>query len=114
MGNAATHPNRLARKKKKKLFHLAILIDILPWEMKILREKRARAFFPLAEDANKCTCVCGSVTNTDGVCPRAFASVGCMGAIVALAASFWCHAQFEYANHPLDSRACACAGIHSF
>lgn len=95
MGNAATHPNRLARKKNKKLFHLAILIDILPWEMKILREKRARAFFPSAEDANKCTCVCGSVTNTYGVCaraygvcPRAFASVGCMGAIVALAASF--------------------------
>lgn len=95
MGNAATHPNRLARKKNKKLFHLAILIDILPWEMKILREKRARAFFPSAEDANKCTCVCGSVNNMDGVraraygvCPRAFASVGCMGARVALAASF--------------------------
>lgn len=79
MGNTATHPNRLARKKNKKLFHLAILIDILPWEMKILREKRARAFFPSAEDANKCTCVCGSVTNTYGVCAR-----GCGAACVCI------------------------------
>lgn len=61
--------------------------------MKILREKRARVFFPSAEDANKCTCVCGSVNNTYGSVrgdarPRAFASVGCMGAVAALAASF--------------------------
>lgn len=92
--------------EKRILFHLAILIDVLSWEMKKLGEKQASAFSLWLKMLNKHTYVCMNLNSLSRSCTwdvwqGAFASVGCMGAIPALATSFQCCAQFEYANHPL-------------